>query len=47
VVVQEHELDVLGLTDDGLVAGECTFTLKTSQTPLTGVRTFDSSSCPT
>lgn len=23
---QEHELDVLGLTDDGLIAGECKFT---------------------
>lgn len=23
---KEHELDVLGLTDDGLVAGECKFT---------------------
>ena len=23
---KEHELDVLGLTNDGLVAGECTFT---------------------
>ena len=23
---KEHELDVLGLTGDGLVAGECTFT---------------------
>jgi AAA+ ATPase superfamily predicted ATPase len=25
---KEHELDVLGLTDDGLVAGECKFTSK-------------------
>ncbi len=26
MVVQRHELDALGLTNDGLVAGECKFT---------------------
>jgi AAA+ ATPase superfamily predicted ATPase len=35
---REHELDVLGLTDDGLVAGECKFTSQpVSEGVLTGL----------